>query len=1024
MRIQITSFGLRLVLHPTLSTALLETTISAMAPKSKFIRRAVRVFVNVSTIAATGLLLPTHYQTRVEAISSYHQKAGDVRHSRTQKRKKRDREQTRQSPEMDDELPVTYLVSDDANDDRVGPAAPQSLSEDVRSEAQEKGCQEVVDETQQTDETREELDAGVEEREGGEETREEVDAEEDKYQGEHDQGEHGQAEHDQVEHDQAAHDQEGEKDAEAEINPSDDGDDQYDEDALENFVEVIKALDLARLSQAAFLVRLYQKMSELGKESTLTETKQLTCDISPVPNCGSYNLAFLVTFRDGVKWIARVPGHGHSQRWRDLDRRKMDSEYHTMQLIKTSTTIPIPDVFYWESTCDFVGAPFALMSYVEGVSLAELWTDDLSENKRLDVLSEIACYMSQLQKLSFDKLGMLQFDANGEFHQVGQSISLHAPGGWCLPWHDTKASGPYQSMLEYLGDESDEHEDMHVNKRAYLPVLRMALQSMPKFLTNEQKFSLSFADFNYQNILADSDCHITGFIDWDNVQTQATCVGFARFPLWITKDYDPLCYDYDADAPHEGPSAYEDPPETLSRYRQHYAAEFKKCAAGIEGYDPRKTTLSHLAEAVCWAVTSALRRSEIVKKLLDHAFGGEVPFRFAEYIQDYTQGRRSAKDELIEKAFAKMWHPEWEDATADLSSEESASTRGSSQGIVESDTDSEGIRNDSDSMTSVSGLSIMNAWAWPEEWYDPNEPSDDDPKQSVESCQQVKQNERIEIYEYALEDHCNNRSAQETKMEGIEVEEPEDDAEADDLAAETEAEDPAQGVEADYLEEGIKECDLEGDVQDSSTDSIKAIDQVESTTTDDPTHHSAEETRGGALAQSITADDVAEDVQISAPAEGMTLDEPAEDVPAEAVPAEAVPADEQPDEPAEQGEDGYNQVMNDNDSAHEYIPSDHKQQHNLPEPLTGANQARNIGRKLKSLFSIHQTNTSTSRSSRFLDKTRDIFFPLKKLKNTGGAPVESQHSKSSDEQVCHYSNAPRLSRNVAERCQTYMCQRA
>jgi Phosphotransferase enzyme family len=436
--------------------------------------------------------------------------------------------------------------------------------------------------------------------------------------------------------------------------------DEEEEDPLESFSEVLNALDLGKLQQAAFIARWCQKLTERGESSHFEAMMSMTCEISPVPRCESYNLAYLITFLDGIKWIARVPGHGFISRWGELDKQKMQAEYQAMQHVRANTSIPVPEVFTYNTSLEYAGAPFALMSFVEGTPLPELWIHKLCEEKRLQVLSEIAGHMSQLRKTSFTHLGMPCFGSKGECQGVGESIALL--GHMLNPWHTTNAYGPYNTFLESLWDAFDEHEDMDVNQRSNIPILRMAIKSLPTFLTEDLHFCLNFCDFNYQNILVDEDCHVTGFIDWDGTQSEPGCAGYARFPSWITRDWDPIMYDYDNDAPLEGASANESSPETLSRYRQHYAAEFAKHAVALnDHHDPRMTILSHIVEAICLAVNSPINRSLIVDKLLEHAFDGQVPFRDAEYICDYIQGCRTKKDELIKEAFSKMWHAEWEE---------------------------------------------------------------------------------------------------------------------------------------------------------------------------------------------------------------------------------------------------------------------------------------------------------------------------------------------------------------------------
>jgi len=73
---------------------------------------------------------------------------------------------------------------------------------------------------------------------------------------------------------------------------------------------------------------------------------------------------------------------------------------------------------------------------------------------------------------------------------------------------------------------------------------------------------------------------ITGLIDWDNAQTVPSICGFAWYPSWITRDWDPHMYGW----PYMPET--ENSPEQLERYRQHYFDEMKTvlAAAGSQEY--------------------------------------------------------------------------------------------------------------------------------------------------------------------------------------------------------------------------------------------------------------------------------------------------------------------------------------------------------------------------------------------------------------------------------------------------------
>ena len=320
-----------------------------------------------------------------------------------------------------------------------------------------------------------------------------------------------------------------------------------------------------------------------------------------------------------------------------------------------------------EDRCSQVsGYSFALMSFVDGEALSDVWHRNLSGQQRLNVLASIAQYMSELQNLSFDRIGTMRFDNQSQFTRIGDQIVLQ-PRGFA-PWHSTGVQHVQNNMMDALWDYIDEDDEEDMRHRSAFPILRLILQSIPDYLTRESRFSLTPVDLNYQNIFVDSEGKITSFIDWDNVYAESTTCGYGRYPSWITRDWDPDMYSYNENAPDDE-SVQEEPPETLSQYRQHYLAEFAKCAMNFPDYDRRMTKLSHIMEAITIAIGTTFSRPGIINKLLDHAFNGNACFNLADFTDDYEAGDTSEKDALMKEAFATMWHAEWEKPGYDARSE-------------------------------------------------------------------------------------------------------------------------------------------------------------------------------------------------------------------------------------------------------------------------------------------------------------------------------------------------------------------
>jgi hypothetical protein len=433
-----------------------------------------------------------------------------------------------------------------------------------------------------------------------------------------------------------------------------------DYDYLHQFRPVMECLNLGSLAQTALLVRL-----SLDPDLTLNVKKlpNLTCKVMEDPRSGEFNLAYTIYFSDGVLWIARIPGHGTPDRFGpgSLDAEKMACEYQTMEYIREHTTIPIPKLYFWDTSCERVGVPFALMEYIPGKSLEDAWHESFTEQQRLNTLSDIATYMAQLQSLSFDRIGMLRFEEAGAVKEVGQWLLPSEENG--VPWASTVPAmaddNLTQSLTWDVNDLEEEIDEDDIEARPGASILKLAIESVPAFLTSEASFALTPMELNYQNIIVDSDGKITAFIDWDLVHTDAATCGYARYPIWLNKDWNSAYYAY-----ANGKTGEEDvrahPPAMLTAYRQHYFQEMAKLASADPSYDSRMTEVSHILEAISIAISRAYHRRYIIEKLFDHAFQGKPPFSFSDYIEDYALGDIEEKKKLIQQSFATMWHAEWD----------------------------------------------------------------------------------------------------------------------------------------------------------------------------------------------------------------------------------------------------------------------------------------------------------------------------------------------------------------------------
>ncbi|KAK5069954.1 hypothetical protein LTR64_007865 [Lithohypha guttulata] len=368
-------------------------------------------------------------------------------------------------------------------------------------------------------------------------------------------------------------------------------------DLLAPFRCVIAALDLEKLRQIALAQR---------RDIVFDADHYLDCEIDPTPRCGSYNFVYILTFSDGVKWCARVPGCGRHP-VKTL-AEKMKIEYNTLQYIKHKTSISVPAVYYWTTDVTEAGVVFGLIEFIEGRPLSELWWDKetFGEEQRVVTLTSIASHMQQLYNIQFDKTGMLRWDSSDPDLPAEVSYELdYYANEECL-WAGTIKRKPREDFFEEW--------------------IRRALKGAKKgelvgHDLRAEKAPDVWLNLDLQNVFVDPDTGtVTGYIDFDGVAVKDVQIGAAAYPKWLMRDMDLTRYSLD---PRQGyHSPFENTLEELADYRSWY--EYCWTTAWKEGklgeYDSRWTGQSHILTCIQDALVKPLTREFSIWALVDYAY--------------------------------------------------------------------------------------------------------------------------------------------------------------------------------------------------------------------------------------------------------------------------------------------------------------------------------------------------------------------------------------------------------------------
>ena len=363
------------------------------------------------------------------------------------------------------------------------------------------------------------------------------------------------------------------------------------------------------------------------RNSMLTEHEDcFSCQVIDRLN-GSFNMVYILQFADGLKYVIRLPALGWGIRWTPTAKKAFESQVLTMHLIRRMTDIPLPEILAFDATQgNSLETPYMVISFISGVTVEALWRDETGptplEERRSRILCTTAMAMAQLQNLKFDWIGSLQLndEPNEKSLGIGPCYEWDLPSRYAeLQGQDpgVREYGPFRTTKEYLTHLHNlQHRHSHPMAVGCRELLTRMIASLPLSIDEachtgyDETFVLTAPDFDSQNFMIDERGNLAGIIDWDHVQTMPRFLGYCRYPEWISRDCDPIRYEYPS-------NANEDSPEQLRRYRRQYAAEMEYLLCGRG--DARFAEKSHIFGAVWIAAARYDCQVSLMSELLDRA---------------------------------------------------------------------------------------------------------------------------------------------------------------------------------------------------------------------------------------------------------------------------------------------------------------------------------------------------------------------------------------------------------------------
>ncbi|KAJ5797149.1 uncharacterized protein N7518_005689 [Penicillium psychrosexuale] len=282
---------------------------------------------------------------------------------------------------------------------------------------------------------------------------------------------------------------------------------------------------------------------------------KLPCQLDGTFHHGAFNAGMKMVFSDNTTWMIRFPRVGMI--CNDYADEKVAMEVTALNLIRTSTGIPVPQVRAWgPAASNPLGlGPFIIMDFVNGVSLSDLLRDpnserptrvmreDISDNDIEVIYRQMAKFQLQLFKLDFEQIGSLPNP---------KSQGTTPPRPLTFKAHSILQNGGVGTFdLEQLARQPNSTVGFY-NARSKSLAFKVLKSLIPDLVHPEYdrcRFKLICGDLGLANLIVRSkeDITIVGVVDLEwSYMGPAQLFGSA--PWWLLQDR-PVnsTWDYDDD---------------------------------------------------------------------------------------------------------------------------------------------------------------------------------------------------------------------------------------------------------------------------------------------------------------------------------------------------------------------------------------------------------------------------------------------------------------------------------------------
>ncbi|KAK1713798.1 phosphotransferase enzyme family-domain-containing protein [Colletotrichum acutatum] len=200
-----------------------------------------------------------------------------------------------------------------------------------------------------------------------------------------------------------------------------------------------------------------------------------------------------------------------------LPRIKTENEVAVMRWVRQHTSVPVPAVLRWDSSCENVlGCEFTLLERVEGVSADKVFWE-LGESERRRLIEQLL-------------VGGLRVDDKGEIVPgpvVDEWFWMEPEISRCWDGETTETLNPVGGAFSGWAEHLDKSVEKYVYAIGRHPSLEWMRDLVPRLEAyreyirvhadevDDTRYVLSHRDLHLANVMVDGEGNVTGILDWE-----------------------------------------------------------------------------------------------------------------------------------------------------------------------------------------------------------------------------------------------------------------------------------------------------------------------------------------------------------------------------------------------------------------------------------------------------------------------------------------------------------------------------